>query len=37
MTLLVDDNLNIILTDEAGYLLNGACELDGIEGTNRTF
>ena len=37
MTLLVDDNLNIILTEEAEYLLNGACELDGIEWSNRTF
>ena len=37
MTLLVDDNLNIILTEEAGYVLNGACELDGIEWSNRTF
>ena len=37
MTLLVDNNLNIILTEEAEYLLNGACELDGIVWSNRTF
>ena len=37
MNLLVDDNLYIILTEEEEYLLNGACELDGIEWSNRTF
>ena len=31
---MVDDDLNMILTDGAGNLLNDACELDRIEGND---
>ena len=34
MNLVLDDNLNMILTEGSGYLLNDACELDRIEGNN---
>ena len=27
----VDDNLNIVLTEKSGFLLNGASELDRVE------
>ena len=31
---MVDDNLNMILTEGLGGLLNNDCELDSIEGNN---
>ena len=31
MNLVLDDNLNMILTEESGFLLNGASELDRVE------
>ena len=30
----VDDNLNFIFIEVGGGLLNGACEIDSIEGNN---
>ena len=31
----MNDNLNMILTDASGYLINDACELDRNEGNNK--
>ena len=32
MNLVVDDNLNVIVTEVIGFLFNDSCELDIIEG-----